>query len=138
VENVLVCDSRVLLKAFKQRLEETGISTSIVNFGVQGNAQEVGDQFASSLLSWIHGQKSFDVPLCGTNMPLPIGRKFAWLYGGETTVQFPKGIDIAKAKGGRNQEMVLSVFNALRKSVDQKVPNRSFCFMSIGSDGQVN
>ncbi|KAI6189682.1 MOFRL family protein [Aphelenchoides bicaudatus] len=138
IENVLICDNRILLENFKQQLESNGIKTTIINSELEGNAQEVGEQFAETLKEWLVGNSAIRPPFNKNNIDTSTCTRFAWLYGGETTVQFPADFNNPNAKGGRNQEMVLAAFNKLRIDLAniQKLTDRTFYFASLGTDGQ--
>lgn len=137
---MLICDNKVLLESFKRHLESKEISTTIINTELEGNAQEVGEQFAEPLLQWVQGRSELSIPFNKNSCQPPDSiRRFAWLYGGETTVRFPS--NFSNTRGGRNQEMVLSAFNKLRADLTtssfQMRSDRRFYFTSLGSDGQV-
>ncbi|KAI6213794.1 hypothetical protein M3Y94_00193700 [Aphelenchoides besseyi] len=141
INNVLICDNRILLEKLKDRLESNGIPTSIVNAELTGNARNVGKELSVPLLKWIHDDSSnLSVPFSSSNFEfvVPNSKVFVWLYGGETTVQFPANLKNTNPKGGRNQEMSLSVLYELKKCMTEgpSKSKRSFIFMSLGSDGQ--
>lgn len=140
IDNVLLCDNQVLLNCFKKSLESQGIETTIVNAELEGNAREVGEKMADPILQWIQGNSLSDPPFNLNGVHVSKAKKFAWLYGGETTVKFPKNLNNSNPKGGRNQEMVLAVFNKVHKQLStiQRQSNRHFYFASLGSDGQGN
>ncbi|KAI6186848.1 hypothetical protein M3Y98_00177700 [Aphelenchoides besseyi] len=143
INNVLICDNRILLEKLKDRLESNDIPTLIVNAELTGNAQDVGKQLSVPLLKWICDDLSnLSVPFSSSPFQflVPNSKVFAWLYGGETTVRFPTNLNNTNPKGGRNQEMSLSVLHELQKCMAEEPPQsqskRSFIFMSLGSDGQ--
>jgi glycerate-2-kinase len=137
IQNILLCDNRTLLDHFKQLLESNGIETTVINSELEGNASEVGEKFAEPIFRWIDGQNMIDPPFNVKHLDRSKTKRFAWLYGGETTVRFPANLPNSNPKGGRNQEMVLSVLNKLRQNLpSQQHPKRTFYFASFGTDGQ--
>uniref|UniRef100_A0A8R1HPY7 Glycerate kinase n=1 Tax=Caenorhabditis japonica TaxID=281687 RepID=A0A8R1HPY7_CAEJA len=95
--------------------QSSKFDVQIVTSSLQGNATEIGCQFAD----FIAGDQ--ELPVSGS---LPL----ALLFGGETTVKLPEN----PGKGGRNQEMVLACLDRLKS----KQPKYKFAFLSAGTDGQ--
>ncbi|MEM1986313.1 MAG: glycerate kinase [Nitrososphaeria archaeon] len=110
VKNIIVANNIGTLKAMEEKAKSYGLNTMILTSYLEGEAREVGRVIAS-IAKQVISQKS---PLCP---PCAI------FFGGETTVTL-KG----NGKGGRNQEMALSVAIAIKG-----LPNTIFA--SIGSDG---
>ncbi|MEM0010681.1 MAG: glycerate kinase [Candidatus Bathyarchaeia archaeon] len=110
VKNIIVANNIGALKAMEEKAKSYGLNTMILTSYLEGEAREVGRVIAS-IAKQVISQKS---PLCP---PCAI------FFGGETTVTL-KG----NGKGGRNQEMALSVAIAIKG-----LPNTIFA--SIGSDG---
>ncbi|CAI2349533.1 unnamed protein product [Caenorhabditis sp. 36 PRJEB53466] len=120
--NHIIASNRIALRAAYESLTSAGFHTSIITSSLSGNAAEIGRQFADLIAS-----ESFDSPLlknASANLQYPI----ALLFGGETTVK----LAAHPGKGGRNQEMVLACFDALKS----QTPAHQFVFLSAGSDGQ--
>lgn len=86
-KNVLVASNKVPLSKMKEKAKELGYNSKIVSFKKQGEAKEVGPELLSKL------------------QPHQV-----LLAGGETTVTVE-----GQGKGGRNQELVLSTINSLKK-----------------------
>lgn len=61
-----------------------------------------------------------------------------FVFGGETTVNFPKDVNLNNSKGGRNQEMVLAFFKRIMEmSINNQLnTDMDFAFFSLGTDGQ--
>ncbi|CAD5223735.1 unnamed protein product [Bursaphelenchus okinawaensis] len=134
VQNELIADNQLLLQSVKNNLELEGIPTVIVNNSLEGNAREIGEKFAEFVENW---DKNSEIrpPFGQFNLKVQQGGAcLALIYGGETTVAFPKVLEVKHPKGGRNQEMVLAFFNYLKRS--KIYNNKRFVFMSLGSDGQ--
>ncbi|MEM2153990.1 MAG: glycerate kinase [Nitrososphaeria archaeon] len=110
VKNIIVANNIGTLKAMEEKAKSYGLNTMILTSYLEGEAREVG-RVVASIAKQVISQKS---PLCP---PCAI------FFGGETTVTL-KG----NGKGGRNQEMALSVAIAIKG-----LPNTIFA--SIGSDG---
>lgn len=110
VKNIVVLNNMKSLAAMKSKADELGYNTLILTSYMQGEAREVG-KFVSSVMKQV------------SNHNTPVEKPACLIMGGETTVTV-KG----RGRGGRNQELVLSVVNSYR-------PNKNFVFASIGSDG---
>ncbi len=110
VRNILVLNNMKSLVSMERKACELGYNTIVLTSYVEGESREVG-RFLCAIMKQV---STYDSPL----------RKPACLIiGGETTVTV-KG----KGKGGRNQELALSIAVYCR---DMK----NFVFASIGSDG---
>ncbi|CAD5232307.1 unnamed protein product [Bursaphelenchus xylophilus] len=134
IQNELISDNQLLLQSIKSNLEGQGIPTVIVNHALEGNAKNVGEKFAEFVEKWDNGNE-IKPPFGQFNLKIqPGGASLALLYGGETTVSFPKILEKENPKGGRNQEMVLAFLYYLKKS--KMLQEKRFVFMSLGSDGQ--
>lgn len=110
VKNIVVLNNMKSLAAMKSKADELGYNTIILTSYMQGEAREVG-KFVSSVMKQV------------SNHNTPVEKPACLIMGGETTVTV-KG----RGRGGRNQELVLSVVNSYR-------PNKNFVFASMGSDG---
>ncbi|NHV06824.1 MAG: glycerate kinase [Thaumarchaeota archaeon] len=110
VKNIIVSNNMKSLVAMEKKASSLGYSTIILTSYAQGESREVG-KFLCAVIKQI---SSYDIP---------IKKPACVILGGETTVTV-KG----NGKGGRNQELVLSV---VLNCKDVK----NFVFASIGSDG---
>ncbi len=104
VYNFVISNNKVACQAAMQQAEKLGYKTMLLTTSLDGEAKDIGKYLISKVLNF------------STN------NKFVFISGGETTVTV-KG----DGKGGRNQEMVLSVVKDL---FDNKV-----IFSSFASDG---
>ncbi|KAI6228724.1 hypothetical protein M3Y99_01192100 [Aphelenchoides fujianensis] len=140
VENLLVCDNRRFLACMKERLEVAGLPTTIVTAELEGNAEEVGRKLAAPLAAWLGGRDAEITPpfrSTTSEFRVPSAGSFAWLFGGETVVRFPPDLPAGgKPKGGRNQELALSVLHRLLDTSAVDRSDRSFACFSLGTDGQ--
>lgn len=63
------------------------------------------------------------------------------LFGGESTVLFDSNMALTGGKGGRNQELVLSLFHSLLSddfvNFFKSVGDTEFAFFSLGTDGLI-
>lgn len=110
VKNIVVASNIRSLESMEAKAKNLGYNSKIISSYIQGESREVG-----KVLSAIVKQVMF--------YNSPVRKPACLIFGGETTVTV-KG----KGKGGRNQELVLSVMIELRK-------NKNFVFASMGSDG---
>ncbi|MBO3763292.1 MAG: glycerate kinase [Thermoproteota archaeon] len=110
VKNVVVSNNMKSLVSMKNRAISLGYNSMILTSYAQGESREVG-KFLCAIMKQI---SSYDTP---------IKKPACLILGGETTVTV-KG----KGKGGRNQELVLSV-------VLNSKGIKNFVFASVGSDG---
>lgn len=108
--HVLIGNNRVALIAAKKAAEERDYNTIIMSTTMTGEASEVAKVLSSILKEAVNSAGDLKTPVC-------------LLFGGETTVTI-KG----SGKGGRNQEMVLAMVDALKNE-------HHFCAGSIGTDG---
>lgn len=136
MQNELIADNSLLLDATKARLERLGVPAFVVSRGLEGDASEVGAEFARALLAWARDGGRLKTPFGGTEVSVQPGSRLALLYGGETTVRFPEGGAAPGARGGRNQEMALALLSSLRRAGSAPAPWPPFLFASLGSDGQ--
>lgn len=111
ITNILFLNNRVFLEEARGKLRKMGINAFIKNVKLEGEARSVG-QFL-----WKEGLK--------------MKSNSAFLYGGETTVRV-KG----KGKGGRNEELVLSILNCMKK--EKKRDNNNLVFAALATDGRDN
>jgi len=110
VKNVIILNNMKSLIAMRSKANELGYNTLILTSYMQGEAREVG-KFISSIMKQV------------SNHNTPVKKPACLIMGGETTVTV-KG----RGRGGRNQELVLSVVNSCQH-------DKNFVFASIGSDG---
>jgi glycerate-2-kinase len=109
VSNIVIGNNRLALERAQSIAQSYGFNTLILTTMLEGEAKEIGKVIASIIKE-----------IQATNLPLK--KPACILLGGEPTVQIR-----GKGKGGRNQELALSV--ALN-NIDQP-----FTFVSCGSDG---
>ena len=110
VTNTLIGNNRMSVEAAVQAAKKFGYGTIVLSTTVEGEASEVGN-FFSAVASEIHE----------TGNPLP--KPACVISGGETTVTVR-----GSGKGGRNQEMALTVAQRLAGV-------GGFVFLSGGTDG---
>ncbi len=110
-QNFILANNRLALQTAMTSAEESGFNILSLGSMIEGEAKEVGIVAAG-----IAKSINFD------NRPIP--RPAALLWGGETTVTIT-----GNGKGGRNQELALSFYNAL------KTENITYCFVACGTDG---
>jgi glycerate-2-kinase len=110
VKNIIISNNMKSLVAMEKKASSLGYNTIILTSYAQGESREVG-KFLCAVIKQI---SSYDIP---------IKKPACVILGGETTVTV-KG----NGKGGRNQELVLSVVLNCKDI-------KNFVFASIGSDG---
>ncbi|MGQ9479664.1 MAG: glycerate kinase type-2 family protein [Thermoproteota archaeon] len=110
VENIIVSNNSKSLMAMKRKAAEIGYNASILTSFSEGEAREIG-RFLCGIVKQIHLYNS------------PARKPACLILGGEMTVTV-KG----SGKGGRNQELVLSMLSNL-------IGINNFLVASIGSDG---
>lgn len=110
VTNILVANSMKALKAMALKAESLGLKSTVLTSYLEGEAREVGKVIASIAKQVVFHR-------------VPIEPPCAIFFGGETTVTVR-----GKGKGGRNQELALSLATAIKG-----LPKVTFS--SIGSDG---
>lgn len=110
VKSIIILNNMKSLIAMRNKANELGYNTLILTSYMQGEAREVG-KFISSIMKQV------------SNHNTPVKKPACLIMGGETTVTV-KG----RGRGGRNQELVLSVVNSCQY-------DKNFVFASIGSDG---
>ncbi|MGQ9690435.1 MAG: glycerate kinase type-2 family protein [Thermoproteota archaeon] len=110
VENIIVSNNMKSLVAMERKASELGYNTLILTSFCEGEAREVG-KFLCAIMRQISNYKP------------PVKNPACLKRGGETTVTVR-----GNGKGGRNQELALSVVNNCGDM-------RNFIFASIGSDG---
>jgi hydroxypyruvate reductase len=86
--NILIGSNRLIVDAAAQQASVLGFSSRVLSFHMQGEARDVGEQFAEAL-------RNSSSPMC-------------LLMGGETTVTVR-----GSGRGGRNQEMALAAARVL-------------------------
>jgi glycerate 2-kinase len=109
VENIIVGSNRTALDAAKKMAESLGFDAEILSSEVQGEAKEVGHEFA---------KKAIGIKNVGRS-----ARPVCLISGGETTVTVRGG-----GLGGRNMEMALAFALGI-DGVD------GISFLSAGTDG---
>lgn len=92
VENFIVGDIHVAEQAALEQAKRSGFDAEILSLNIQGEAREVGSQFAKKLKE---ERRKKQHPFC-------------FIAGGETTVTLR-----GNGKGGRNQELALAVVDEL-------------------------
>jgi len=110
VANVIVANNTRTLYSMAERAESFGVKTMILTSYLEGEAREVGKVIGSIAKQVI-------------TQNLPLKPACAIFLGGETTVTLR-----GNGRGGRNQEMALSVALSIRG-----LPK--VIFVSVGSDG---
>jgi len=110
VKNTLIGNNRMSVEAARQSAEEKGFNTIVLTTTLEGEASEVGNVFASVASEIVASGNPVAMPACV-------------ISGGETTVTVR-----GNGKGGRNQEMALTVAQRL-SGVD------GYVFLSGGTDG---
>jgi glycerate-2-kinase len=107
VHSFIIGNNKTALSAIKSSAEEKGYNTKIISTSIQGKARVAGKEIVHSVMKYI----------------LQRSNPYCFILGGETEVVI-KG----KGKGGRNQELCLSVaieINGVKNAV----------FLSAGTDG---
>lgn len=107
VQNVIVGDVQVAAEAAKQQAVIEGFDSEILDWQIQGEAREVGHQFAKRLKE---ERRQRAIPFC-------------LIAGGETTVTIR-----GNGKGGRNQELALA-------AVDELSGVENVSLISLATDG---
>lgn len=103
VKNFIIANNDWLLINAKLESEKNGYKNIIVKRDISGEVEILSKQIAKDMIN---------------------KKNTLLIYGGESTVKV-KG----KGKGGRNQELVLRIFNELKDT------NHNFVIASAGSDG---
>lgn len=108
-QNIFIIGNNLTaLNAAKDKAEQLGFDSKIVNDKLVGEARSAGNEIANHLKNYLN----IDRPTC-------------FLFGGETTVTI-KGNGL----GGRNQELVLSAL------IEMKDIDRKYLLASVGTDGR--
>ncbi|MEN8116690.1 MAG: DUF4147 domain-containing protein [Bacteroidota bacterium] len=110
VKNIILGNNLKALKKVEHEASALGYETKIVDTALEGEAKIVGKQIAEDAILF-------------ANEKAVKGKKYCFLYGGETTVNI-KGAGL----GGRNQELALASAIALDGS-------KGVTFLSGGTDG---
>ncbi|CAK5020626.1 unnamed protein product [Meloidogyne enterolobii] len=123
--NVIVANNSMILKELSAHLNSTGFIPIIVTNCLEGNATKLGQSMARILVKLATQAKhlaldisnflkeEFPVNVDISNINISKNDKIVLIFGGESTVCFDSSQVLPEAKGGRNQEMVLSVLNEL-------------------------
>ncbi len=114
VSNLLIGTNHLALMAAKQKAEQLGYQSRILNSQLVGEAREVGKAL-------------YKIARDSQKKKLSQEKPFCLLFGGETTVTI-KG----DGKGGRNQEMALSFLSEI---ADNPSAAENIAFLSAGTDG---
>lgn len=104
----IIGNNLTALNAAKEKAEQFGFDSKIVNNKLVGEARSAGKEIANLIKNYLN----IDKPTC-------------LIFGGETTVTI-KG----KGLGGRNQELVLASL------IEIKEVNKIFIIASVGTDGR--
>lgn len=110
IDHVIIGNNERAVEAAAEKAAEMGFRPVILTTMLEGEAKEVGLVLAIIAREIIDRQRPFQPPVC-------------LICGGETTVTFEKG-----GKGGRNQELAVSVLHYLKDSP-------GYLFFSVGTDG---
>ncbi|KAL3091660.1 hypothetical protein niasHT_024242 [Heterodera trifolii] len=147
--NVIIASNSILLDNLANQINDCfnslSISPFIVTNRLEGNATELGMRFAKLIKqSMVNGKLDrsmiADFDDDSQRSAEFDSQRVVVLFGGESTVRFDAKKATQNAKGGRNQEMVLSAFHHLAECwSDLPKETKSQCqfaLFSIGSDGQ--
>nr|CAD2172595.1 unnamed protein product [Meloidogyne enterolobii] len=151
--NVIVANNSMILKELSAHLNSAGFIPIIVTNCLEGNATKLGQSMARILVKLATQAKhlafnisnflkeEFSVNVDISNTDISKNDKIVLIFGGESTVCFDSSQVLPEAKGGRNQEMVLSVLNELlllgeEEEKKQVLNGLEFVFTSLGTDGQ--
>ena len=107
----LLANNAVALDAAAREAAARGYRSRIVNPALRGEARDAGVAIASAVRSELESARPGNPPFC-------------LLWGGETTVTVR-----GRGRGGRNQELALAAFNALR------LAKGKFTIAAMGTDG---
>lgn len=110
VKNTLIGNNRMSVEAARKSAEEKGFNTIVLTTTLDGEASEVGNVLSSVASEIVASGNPVAMPACV-------------ICGGETTVTVR-----GNGKGGRNQEMALTVAQKLAGVGD-------YVFLSGGTDG---
>ena len=105
VFNFIVANNKIACKSAKDKSEKLGYQTILLTTSLEGEAKNISKFLVEKAKNFLTDEK-----------------RFMFISGGETTVTI-KG----KGKGGRNQEMVLSIVN--------KISDSNIVFSSFATDG---
>ncbi|MGC8857262.1 MAG: glycerate kinase type-2 family protein [Anaerolineae bacterium] len=108
VQNVIVGDNALAIRAALKQAEKEGFASESLGSAWQGEARQVGEQFAACFLAAL------------ARRPRP----FCLVAGGETTVTLR-----GSGRGGRNQELALA-------SVPVLAGQRDIRLIALASDGE--
>nr|CAD2195190.1 unnamed protein product [Meloidogyne enterolobii] len=124
--NIIVANNSMILKELSAHLNSAGFIPIIVTNCLEGNATKLGQSMARILVKLATQAKhllaldisnflkeEFSVNVDISNINISKNDKIVLIFGGESTVCFDSSQVLPEAKGGRNQEMVLSVLNEL-------------------------
>uniref|UniRef100_A0A915M0C5 Glycerate kinase n=1 Tax=Meloidogyne javanica TaxID=6303 RepID=A0A915M0C5_MELJA len=135
-------------------LNSAGFIPIIVTNCLEGNATKLGQSMARILVKLATQAKHLALDISNflkeefsvnveefLNIDISKNDKIVLIFGGESTVCFDSSQVLTGAKGGRNQEMVLSVLNELlllgeEEEKKQILNGLEFVFTSLGTDGQ--
>ena len=108
--NIVIGNNYKALKRIESKAKSIGFETVIVNTELEGEAKVVGVKIASDAIRFLEEKAKS-------------GKKYCFLYGGETTVNI-----IGNGLGGRNQELVLAAAIRLEGTI-------GITLLSGGTDG---
>uniref|UniRef100_A0A915NW28 Glycerate kinase n=1 Tax=Meloidogyne floridensis TaxID=298350 RepID=A0A915NW28_9BILA len=152
--NVIVANNSMILKELSAHLNSAGFIPIIVTNCLEGNATKLGQSMARILVKLATQAKHLALDISNflkeefsvnveefLNIDISKNDKIVLIFGGESTVCFDSSQVLPGAKGGRNQEMVLSVLNELlllgeEEKKKQILNGLEFVFTSLGTDGQ--
>uniref|UniRef100_A0A914DTQ8 Glycerate kinase n=1 Tax=Acrobeloides nanus TaxID=290746 RepID=A0A914DTQ8_9BILA len=140
ITNVVVGNNQFMLRTLADSFANSGIQSIVATEPVEGDATQVASKYVDFMLgaSKLSSSKTsiggLDSEFSTVHSPT------IFIFGGETTVNFPRDINLSVAKGGRNQEMVLAFLKKLLElyKSEKKIPAAKlhFAFFSLGTDGQ--
>ncbi|KAI1719306.1 MOFRL family domain-containing protein [Ditylenchus destructor] len=153
INNLIVCNNEKVLEQLVNFFNNNKTQSSLVTSSLEGDATELGVHFADFILQLSQrasvDKKELQSFLRTLNIEntdidfdsLTNAKRIVLLFGGETTVKFNSTLLIGPdAKGGRNQEFVLSTFKRLLEksanSSESANQLKNFAFFSLGTDGQ--
>jgi hydroxypyruvate reductase len=97
VQNIIVGNNRSAVEAARMQAQLEGFDCEVLGFDVQGEAREIGRQYAAALIKARRSGR----------------RRFCLIAGGETTVSLGD-----HGTGGRNQELALAAVDSLDDARD--------------------
>lgn len=141
--NFIVGNNVMFLRRVSEMASDIGFKSFVMSSCLEGSAHCVGENLAEAAVCISEGKfkeclgiLTEKLKVCEnliTEEELKNIPKFCLIFGGETTVKVQ-----GTGKGGRNQHMVLSALNYIRKAVgnNRGIDMTSVTFLSAGTDGQ--